>query len=116
MKRNERFKRKRTASRPYRKRFLVVTEGAETEPRYFLCFRNQVALSLKIAKPKGKNSPRQLLSRMEHFINTEGLEKSDEAWIVVDTDQWEVEQLQALVRWSQGNDRYHIALSNPQFE
>lgn len=44
------------------------------------------------------------------------MKKSDEAWLVVDKDQWTEEQLSQLCQWSLKADNYRFALSNPKFE
>jgi hypothetical protein len=42
-----------------------------------------------------------VLARMESYLKEEGLKASDEAWLVVDKDQWTEEQLSLLYQWSQ---------------
>ena len=44
------------------------------------------------------------------------LRESDEAWLVVDKDQWTDEQLLELSEWSGEAQNYGFALSNPKFE
>ncbi len=47
------------------------------------------------------------------------MQKADEAWIVVDKDQWPENQLNELHKWAataSKNKRYGLALSNPKFE
>ena len=53
---------------------------------------------------------------MEDRLKQKNLENSDEAWLVVDKDQWTDEQLAQLHTWSQSADNYGFALSNPKFE
>jgi hypothetical protein len=53
---------------------------------------------------------------MEDHLRRENLLASDEAWLVVDKDQWKDEELEQLHTWSQGEDNYGFALSNPRFE
>ena len=53
---------------------------------------------------------------VEIIIFPEGLKKSDEAWLVVDKDQWTDEQLSQLHQWSLKAKNYGFALSNPKFE
>ncbi len=53
---------------------------------------------------------------MEKHLKEEGLKKSDEAWLVTDKDQWNDDQLTQLHYWSQKEDTYGFALSNPKFE
>lgn len=50
-----------------------------------------------------------------HLKNID-LRRSDEAWLVVDRDQWEEDQLIQLHAWSQEQENYGFALSNPKFE
>ena len=44
------------------------------------------------------------------------MKSSDEAWLVVDKDQWGDEQLMQLYDWAQTRNNYGFALSNPKFE
>ncbi|HEV2523771.1 MAG TPA: RloB family protein, partial [Gammaproteobacteria bacterium] len=44
------------------------------------------------------------------------LKETDEAWLVVDMDQWSIEQIGQLFAWSQLKENYGLALSNPMFE
>ena len=41
---------------------------------------------------------------------------TDEAWLVVDRDEWSEKDLAVLFAWSQESENYEIALSNPKFE
>lgn len=50
------------------------------------------------------------------YLKKEGLRDGDEAWLVVDTDQWTGAQLRQLHQWSQAKENYGLAVSNPQFE
>lgn len=53
---------------------------------------------------------------MSDHLESEGLKSSDEAWLVVDKDQWTEEQLRQLHQWSLQQANYGFALSNPKFE
>lgn len=53
---------------------------------------------------------------MEKRLRAEGLEKGDEAWIVVDRDRWEEPHLDELDAWSREASNRGFALSNPKFE
>jgi hypothetical protein len=50
------------------------------------------------------------------YVRKEGLRKTDEAWVVVDRDQWAEEHVAELFAWSQEKGNYGLALSNPKFE
>ncbi len=103
--------------RRYRKIFILAVEGIKTEPQYFDVFNDQNSvIRVNCLKGKHDSSPPQVLTRMENHLKKEGLKKSDEAWLVVDKDQWTDEQLSQLHQWSQQADNYGFALSNPKFE
>jgi len=58
----------------------------------------------------------QVLSRMEEYIKQEGVKPSDEAWLIVDRDQWDEKHLDLLHQWTLKCSNYKLALSNPKFE
>jgi hypothetical protein len=103
--------------RRYRKLFVIAVEGAKTEPQYFATLNNQQSvIRVNCLKGKHDSSPPQVLRRMQDHLKKEALKKSDEAWLVVDKDQWTDGQLAQLNGWSQAADNYGFALSNPKFE
>jgi len=53
---------------------------------------------------------------MQNYLRQENLKSSDEAWLVVDKDKWDDGQLTQLHTWSQKQENYGFALSNPSFE
>ena len=73
---------------------------------------------VKVTCLKGKNasSPPQVLKKMKEYLRNNGLKKTDEAWLVVDTDDWTDTQLGHLYDWSQSKTNYGFAVSNPKFE
>jgi len=103
--------------RRYRKFFFIATEGIKTEPQYFAIFNDQQSL-IRVTCLKGRNdsSPRHVLNRMEKHIEKSGLKQSDEAWLIVDKDNWTDDQLSQLHQWSLSADNFGFALSNPNFE
>ena len=103
--------------RRYRKLFIVATEGVKTEPQYFAILNDRYSvIHVDCLRSKHRSSPPQVLKRMENRLRQETLNDSDEAWLVVDKDQWTDEQLAQLHTWSQSADNYGFALSNPKFE
>ncbi|MBF0245692.1 MAG: RloB domain-containing protein [Planctomycetes bacterium] len=103
--------------RRYRKLFVLAVEGVKTEPHYFAIFNDQHSvIRVNCLKGNHDSSPLQVLKRMEDHLKQEALRASDEAWLVVDKDQWTDEQLAQLHAWSLGHDNYGFALSNPKFE
>ncbi len=101
----------------YRKLFVIAAEGSKTEPLYFGILNSQRSvIQVSCLTSDHKSSPHHVLKRMENHLKQEGLRASDEAWLVVDKDQWTDEQLQQLHAWSLKKDNYGFALSNPKFE
>jgi hypothetical protein len=109
---------RRCSNRTYRKLFVIATEGAKTEPQYFNIFqtlkKEQVIIHLR--KGKNKSDPENVLKRMKEYLKTERLKPSDEAWMVVDKDQWRDDQIDKLHEWTKQQKNYGLALSNPKFE
>jgi hypothetical protein len=103
--------------RPYRKLFLIATEGARTEPIYFGMFNSlQATIHVKLLPAsKHDTSPPQILKRAEGFAKENGLRKKDEVWLVMDRDQWTEEQLEEVLLGCQ-EEAFNLAVSNPQFE
>ncbi len=103
--------------RRYRKMFVLATEGSKTESQYFEIFKDRnLVVHIEFLKKKGDSAPPQVLDRMRNYLKRKGLKDSDEAWLVVDKDQWTDYQLLQLYEWAQEADNYGFALSNPKFE
>lgn len=116
-------KKLRTFQRPlgerrYKKLFVVSVEGSKTEPQYFAMFNQPQSIILVkcLKRPPTKSSPVQVLKKMQEYLRKESLRKTDEAWIVVDKDNWTEDQLKGLLEWSQKSENHGFALSNPNFE
>ncbi len=117
MRRGRRRFQRPIGQRRYRRIFILAVEGARTEPEYFAIFNSEQSLiRVNCLKGQGESAPPQVLKRMESHLRREGLKKSDEAWLVVDKDQWSDEQLTQLHQWSLGHENYGFALTNPKFE
>ena len=103
--------------RRYRKLFFIAVEGVKTEPQYFDLLNDlQTVVRLKCLKDGHNSAPLQVRRRMKAHLKKEALKETDEAWLVVDKDNWTDEQLVQLHEWSNGADNYGFALSNPKFE
>ena len=103
--------------RRYKKILLIATEGVKTEPQYFAIFNNKkTIIQVKCLKGNNDSSPPQVLRRMKEYLKKENINKNDEAWLVVDKDDWSEEQLVQLFDWSKTAKNYYFALSNPNFE
>src|SRR5688572_19331781 len=104
--------------RRYKKLFVIAAEGIKTETQYFEIFNKSDEHIIKIKCLKGnfQSSPFQVLKRMKNYLNMEGLKKTDEAWIVIDMDEWSNEQITQIYEWSKSKENYGLAVSNPMFE
>lgn len=103
--------------RRYRKLFVIAAEGEKTEPQYLALLNNQWSIiHVRCLPGRHDSSPPQVLKRMERYLKEQKLMPSDEAWLVVDKDQWTDEQLKELHDWVQAHKNYGFALSNPKFE
>lgn len=103
--------------RRYRKLFILAVEGEKTEPQYFAIFNDQQSvIKIECLCKKYRSSPDKVLKRIKNHLKKVSLKKTDEAWVVVDKDQWTDEQLTRLHKWSQEKENFGFALSNPNFE
>lgn len=117
MSKRRNFKRQ-LGQRRYKKVFIIAVEGSKTEPQYFSIFnsRNSV-MHIDCLKGTSDVSPTQVLKRLKrHLENNRKYNKSDEAWIVVDKDQWTKKQLIELFQWAKSGEHRGVAVSNPKFE
>ncbi|MEW6710606.1 MAG: RloB family protein [Candidatus Riflebacteria bacterium] len=103
--------------RKYKKLFVLSMEGKITERQYFDLFKaSNAIIHLEILPGSLKSSPFHVLKRMKSYLIQNRLMKIDEAWLVIDKDQWTEEQLASLYDWSKTSENYGLALSNPNFE
>lgn len=115
---NQKLKRK-SGFKPYRRVFVISTEGSITEPDYFSMFGSEY-LHIKIVRGKckraKKSSPKAVLQRMKDYLEEEGFRDGDQHWLVIDKDKWKNEQIQPLYDWTVGAKNRGFAFSNPSFE
>ena len=110
-----RKKRLQPASKSYiKKTIYVATEGTDTEILYFE-FLDRFREEIKI-KPLGVGrSPAGVKDRIENQFAKKDFGKNDLAWIVVDRDRWEIDEIDQVQRWAENNN-CKFALSNQCFE
>ena len=111
--------RRKTNNRNYRTQFVLAVEG-KTEKAYFEQFKGHISeVQLMVNTGKGSNPTAVMAQadRMLEDLRSKGsLRAGDQAWCVIDRDEWEDDQIQEIWSWaSQRGDR-GIALSLPQFE
>ena len=116
MAKRRRFQRA-VGKRRYRKLVVIAMEGSKTEPQYFSLFDDRGSTIKPLClKACHDSAPFYVLKRMKSYLKDTGLKSTDEAWLVVDRDKWTEEQLDQLYQWSEQQDNYGFALSNPKFE
>ena len=109
--------------RRYKKLFVIAVEGEKTEPLYFSIFNDDSrVVHVRCLEGKTESAPPHVLRRMVRYLADEeaDLKKTDEAWLVVDKDQWSEQQLLPLHQWVSKRKRTGpergFAVSNPSFE
>lgn len=113
--------RRQEGNKRYRPIILIGTEGTDTEPDYFNLVRSIFnSVTIKICPSRGMkgSSPDRVLKRMRSELALTPLKKDrgDQAWIVIDRDQWTNEQFDHVFDWEKEKSHYHVAISNPKFE
>ena len=112
-------------TRAIKKLFIIITEG-ETERAYFTMdiFKprrnSDVRVQVICEKSKDGSDPKPVLSSMKNKLEslkqTNKLRSGDSAWLVLDDDDSQSEEFQALDAWAaERHDRF-IAYTKPQFE
>lgn len=105
--------------REYRRICWVSTEGLTEKDRFQInVFKRGDSPSVRFPRnvyPDRRN-PIQVMKRFEKAMKTEDFRSSDEAWLIVDVDTWDREELHELLRWQEADLRHHLAVSNPKFE
>lgn len=103
--------------RRYRKLFVLAVEGVKTEPQYFAFFNDQRStVHVHCVKGSHDSSPPQVLARLRNYLEQRELRSPDEAWLIVDKDQWTNKQLNQLNEWAKERRNLGLAVSNPKFE
>lgn len=110
---------KKAPTRHYRRLYVIGVEG-ETEEAYFRSFVGRRA-TVKVVPKKGRSSnPLSVLSTVEAMLNESKrlgqLKPGDQAWVVVDRDQWQPEHLNQLFAWANERKDRGVGISSPNFE
>ena len=101
------------------KRVIVIAaEGMVTEPKYFLQLNSMSQTTVIAMVPNWGNGsdPQSVLGRMKEYLRENPLGSNDEAWIVLDRDDWPEDKITAITAWEKRDGRYHFALSHRRFE
>jgi len=102
--------------RNYRKLYIIVPEGEETEPEYFRLFmREGTSFRLQILSRKKSSAPLEVFNRARQYFRQNKLRKTDSVWLILDRDAWSEETLNTVWEKCQKYD-FKIGVSNPCFE
>lgn len=114
--------RQKRGKRKIRKVIHVLPEG-QTERDYLAMDAIQAAVqsgervALKLVKGhKGQTDPASLVRQMKTHLRKEDFRSDDEAWLVIDVDEWTDGQIACAIQWESSDSRHHLAISNPKFE
>ena len=98
-------------------RFVIAMEGDSTELDYFSNLQKYCPLiTIKSIRSRHHSSPKNVLRKMNDWLNLHPLQGQDQAWIVIDRDQWPEDQLLEAKKWADSHPKHGLALSNPNFE
>lgn len=100
--------------REVKQRFLIVCEGAKTEPNYFKKFR--VPKTVIDVKGVGENPSRLVQSAIK--LKAEAVEADegyDQVWCVFDRDDWPSQDFNNAIHKAESYD-LQVAYSNEAFE
>ena len=102
-----------TKTKELRPRFLIICEGAATEPNYFNSFRVPTNVVEINVKGLGKD-PNQLVKEAQKFSG-EYDQKIDQIWCVFDRDDSDPEQFNKAIK-DANHAGFGVAYSNEAFE
>ena len=107
---------RRTDYRPQLRHYVVSAEGGVTEREYFTRLRKLFwdRCNITILGKKTESAPSDVIMHANDFRGH--LVDGDEIWCVCDRDRWTMEQLNALMAWSESGEYNFVAISNPKFE
>ncbi len=111
-----RLNRKQKTKRALRPVFLLGCEG-NTECNYFKYLNQTLFRTIVFEFPGSRNhnsDPGSVLKALKQAIKNR--KDITGAWVIVDTDNWQPKQLQALHAWEKENSIHGLAISNPCFE
>lgn len=96
---------------------VISTEGTVTEPEYFAKLNSMKKDAIFNMVPNYGNGsdPRAVLARMKNHLKEYPLKEDDEAWIVIDQDEWTAESIKKVSDWASVSNR-HYAVSIRRFE
>ena len=96
----------------------VSAEGTTERDYLGMAVFKDAQVSVKFPKNTHPNrhNPAAVLKRFEKVLRENDFRAGDEAWLVVDVDDWDEDEFGELLAWKAADGRHHLAVSNPKFE
>ena len=109
---------RKTNVRDYRSVCWVSAEGTTERDYLGMAVFKGAPVSVRFPKNTHPNrhNPAAVLKRFEKALRENDFRAADEAWLVVDVDDWSEAEFAELLAWQEADDRHHLAVSNPKFE
>lgn len=109
---------RKTGVREYRSVCWVSAEGATERDYLGMAVFKGSPVSVRFPKNTHPNrhNPAAVLKRFEKALRESDFRTGDEAWLVVDVDDWSEDEFRELLAWEAADSRHHLAVSNPKFE
>jgi hypothetical protein len=97
--------------------FVIATEGAVTEKKYFEMFGNsRIKVKVLETGSDNKSAPKYVFDRLNLFKEQFDLDRDDMLWLVLDVDRWNKDGELSQICSEAKQKGYHLAVSNPCFE
>jgi hypothetical protein len=98
------------------KLFIIATEGAKTEKRYFEFFQDsRIKIEVLPTGSANDSAPQHVIERLNEYSEQYDLGEEDSLWLVLDVDRWGPKNLSIVCRQAT-QKKYRLAISNPCFE
>ena len=109
---------RKTGVRDYRDVCWVSAEGTTERDYLGMSVFRDARMSIRFPKNThpSRHNPAAVLRRFEKSLRENDFRTSDEAWLVVDVDDWREAEFSELLAWEAADTRHHLAVSNPKFE
>lgn len=109
---------RKTNVRDYRSVCWVSAEGTTERDYLGMAVFKGAPVSVRFPKNTHPNrhNPAAVLKRFAKALRENDFRAGDEAWLVVDVDDWSEAEFRELLAWQAADERHHLAVSNPKFE
>ena len=112
---------RRCETRKQRRRIVLSCEGEITEIEYFNYLRDlrdDVYVDF-VENREHKSAPDLVLKDLINYLRTNPLKKNDEAWMVIDRDDWPPKQIEGVIvslKNIKTQGECFLAMTNPKIE